>query len=113
SVVRVALEMVDKFGYSLDALRNSLQDLLRRGRLAPEAAASLGNELAEEGSVPSLGALPSARELVQAFAARVRELGEVPVIAEPHGPAAVDYLAALEVDLPRKGKKRTDIAPPV
>jgi hypothetical protein len=112
SVVRVALEMVDKFGYSLDALRNSLQDLLRRGRLAPQAAASLGTELAEEGSVPSLGALPSARELVQAFAARVRELGEVPAIAEPHDAAAVDYLAALEVDLPRKGKKRTDIAPP-
>jgi hypothetical protein len=113
SVVRVALEMVDKFGYSLDALRNSLQDLLRRGRLSPAAAGRLGEELAQEGSVPSLGALPSARELVQAFAARVRELGDVPPIADVlPSSAAIDYLAALEVDLPRKGKKRTDIAPP-
>jgi hypothetical protein len=113
SVVRVALEMVDKFGYSLDALRNSLQDLMRRGRLSPAAASQLGQELAQEGAVPSLGALPSARELVQAFAARVRELGDVPAVTDPlPAPTAIDYLAALEVDLPRKGKKRTDIAPP-
>jgi hypothetical protein len=113
SVVRVALEMVDKFGYSLDALRNSLQDLLRRGRLSRTAAVLLGEELAEEGSVPKLGALPSARELVKTFAARVRELGDVPVLSQPlPAGAVIDYLAALEVDLPRKGKKRTDIAPP-
>jgi hypothetical protein len=113
-VVRVALEMVDKFCYSLDALRNSLQDLLRRGRLGPESAARLGQELSEEGSVPSLGALPSARELVTAFAVRVRELGDVPLVSAPLPlGTAIDYLAALEADLPRKGKKRTDIAPPI
>ena len=42
AVVRVALEMVDQFGYSLDALRNSLQDLLRRGRLRRATARALG-----------------------------------------------------------------------
>jgi hypothetical protein len=113
SVVRVALEMVDKFAYSLDALRNSLQDLLRRGRLSPATASALGQELSREGSIPSLGALPSARELLRAFASRVSELGEVPMISEPLPMGTpIDYLAALEVDLPRKGKKRSDIAPP-
>src|SRR6185295_17156186 len=34
AVLRVALEMADQFEYSLDALRNSLEDLLRRGRLS-------------------------------------------------------------------------------
>ena len=107
SVVRVALEMVDKFGYSLDALRNSLQDLLRRGRLSPPAVAQLGTELAAEGSIPSLGALPPARELLFAFAARVTELGEVTPVSEPlPSGTAIDYLSALEFDLPRKGKRR-------
>jgi hypothetical protein len=100
SAVRVALEMVDRFGYSMDALRNSLQDLLRRGRLRVKTVQTLGANLTEEG-VPQLGALPGARELLLSFAARVRELGELsdaPV--PPDGP--IDYLAALEADLPRK-----------
>jgi len=111
AVVRVALEMVDRYGYTIDALRNSLQDLLRRGRLRRATARTLADELTPE-KVPQLGALPSARELLISFATRVRQLGDVPSMAialdQP-----IDYLAALEADLPRKGKKRTDIAPPV
>ena len=103
SVVRVALEMVDRFGYALDALRNSLQDLLRRGRLKRATARALGEELGREG-VPQLGALPAARELLLAFAARIDELGEQPSVTVPLG-GDIDYLAALEVDLPR-GKNR-------
>jgi hypothetical protein len=111
AVVRVALEMVDRYGYTIDALRNSLQDLLRRGRLRRSTARALADQLTDE-KIPQLGALPSARELLISFAARVRQLGDVPSLAialdEP-----IDYLAALEADLPRKGKKRTDIAPPL
>jgi len=103
SVVRVALEMVDKFGYTVEALRNSLQDLLRRGRLKSSTARAFGEHLTPEG-VPQLGALPDARELLLSFAQRVRELGEVPTVMMPlEGP--IDYLAALEVDLPRKKRR--------
>ncbi len=111
AVVRVALEMVDRFGYTIDALRNSLQDLLRRGRLLRATARTLADELTDD-KVPQLGALPSARELLISFAARVRQLGDVPSLAMPLE-QPIDYLAALEADLPRKGKKRTDIAPPI
>ena len=111
AVVRVALEMVDRYGYTIDALRNSLQDLLRRGRLRRATARTLADELTDE-KIPNLGALPSARELLISFAARVRQLGDVPSLAMPLD-QPIDYLAALEADLPRKGKKRTDIAPPV
>ena len=111
AVVRVALEMVDRYGYTIDALRNSLQDLLRRGRLRRATARTLADELTDD-KVPQLGALPSARELLISFAARVRQLGDVPSMAIPLE-TPIDYLAALEADLPRKGKKRTDIAPPV
>jgi len=101
-VVRVALEMIDRFGYAVDALRNSLQDLLRRGRLRRASARTLGAELTDE-NVPQLGSLPGARELLLSFAARVRELGELPE-PPPATQSPIDYLAALEVDLPRKRK---------
>jgi hypothetical protein len=110
SVVRVALEMVDRFDYTMDALRNSLQDLLRRGRIRRETAQALASQLTDH-ELPQLGSLPSARELLRAFAARIQQLGDLPAHSPPDAP--IDYLAALEVDLPRKGKKRTDIAPPV
>jgi hypothetical protein len=111
AVVRVALEMVDRFGYTVDALRNSLQDLLRRGRLRRATARALADELTEVG-IPQLGQLPAARELLLSFAARVRQLGEVPTVHVPRD-EPIDYLAALEADLPRKGRKRSDIAPPL
>ena len=47
SVVRVAVEMVDRHEYSLEALRNSLQDLLRRGRLSVETVRQLGAAIAD------------------------------------------------------------------
>ena len=101
--VRVALEMVDRYHYTIDALRNSLQDLLRRGRLKRSTARALGEALTEQG-VPQLGALPSARELLLSFATRVRELGETPSVLMPiEGP--IDYLAALEADLPRRHRR--------
>ena len=111
AVVRVALEMVDRFGYTIDALRNSLQDLLRRARLRRSTARALAEQLTEHG-IPQLGAHPSARELLLAFAERVHQLGDVPSLQIPLD-KPIDYLAALEADLPGKGRKRTDIAPPL
>jgi hypothetical protein len=113
SVLRVALEMVDRFGYTIDALRNSLQDLLRRARLRRSTTRALAEQLTDA-NIPQLGAHPSAREILVAFGERVRQLGDVPTMQIPLDlEAPIDYLAALEADLPRKGKKRTDIAPPV
>jgi hypothetical protein len=104
SVVRVALEMVDRFDYTLDALRNSLQDLLRRNRLRRSTARTLADELADE-KVPVLGAKPESRALLTEFARHVKEIGELPSLAIPLD-APIDYLAALEVDLPRRRKSR-------
>lgn len=102
-VVRVALEMVDKFDYTVDALRNSLQDMMRRGRLRASTTRALAEQLTPEG-IPQLGALPSTRELLLSFAERVRDLGETPSVLMPIE-APIDYLAALEVDLPRKKRR--------
>ena len=103
-VIRVALEMVDRFDYTLDALRNSLQDLLRRSRLQRATATLLGAALERDG-VPSMGALPSARELLASFSARILQLGDVPTLSGP-STRPIDYLAALEADLNTRSKVR-------
>jgi hypothetical protein len=103
SVVRVALEMVDKFGYTVEALRNSLADMMRRGRLRAATTRALANQLTPEG-IPQLGSLPATRELLLGLADRVTELGDTPSVIMPID-APIDYLAALEADLPRKKRR--------
>lgn len=110
AVVRVAVEMADRHDYSLEALRNSLQDLLRRGRLSVETVRSLGAAISEgQGEadlLPALGSLPGTRELLRSLARSLRDLGPT-AGAVPAGLAGddtppIDYLKALEEDLPRK-----------
>jgi hypothetical protein len=94
AIVRVATDMVEHGGYDIDALCNSYQDLVRRGRLSREATHRLGTEL--DGT---------SRPIVHALGARVRALGAAR--AEPASTIVdeVDYLAALEEDPPQRKKK--------
>ncbi len=122
AVMRVALEMVDKHGYSLDALRNSMQDLLRRGRVRPESLQALGDAVITKAGrgdgpgtdlLPALGELPGARELIRSFAERLRDLGplpEMPPTVEV-GPTRIDYLQAMEEDLPKRKPRRKASSP--
>jgi hypothetical protein len=111
AVLRVALEMVDKHGYALDALRNSLQDILRRGRVQTEVMRELGETVLSGGEggalLPALGALPGARDMIRSFALRLRELGQaqiaLPVLP---GPGEIDYLKAMEEDLPKRRPRK-------
>jgi hypothetical protein len=110
AVVRVAVEMVDKHAYSLESLRNSLQDLLRRGCVHLESVRALGEAIAggagETDLLPALGALPSTRELLRTLAHGLRDLGPLSdrELLLPQT-AAIDYLLALEQDLPRHRRK--------
>jgi hypothetical protein len=108
-VVRITLEMVERFGYTSDALRNSLQDLLRRARIRAETAVLFAEHLLQEG-IPQTGELPITRELLLAFAKRVKQLGPV-YPSHPPSDAPIDYLAALEVDLPRRRRRRGEVVP--
>jgi hypothetical protein len=111
AVVRVAVEMVDRHAYSVDALRNSLQDLLRRRRVSVETVNSLGRTIAdgagERDLLPALGSLPGTRDLLRALARGLRDLG--PMSEQELGPkpidSPIDYLAAL-ADLPRRHKQK-------
>jgi hypothetical protein len=111
SVVRVAVEMVDRHHYSIEALRNSLQDLLRRRRIEIETVNSLGQAIAggagEHDLLPALGTLPSTRSLLRALAFGLRDLGPLAEVelGPPLTDAPIDYLAAL-ADLPRRHAKK-------
>ena len=107
AVLQVALEMVDKHDYTLDALRNSLHDLLRRGRLQVETIRRLG-ELALEAlpgdaaGLPALGEQPGARAAILRLAASLRQQEPIPGVPAPLPSDPIDYLRALESDLPRR-----------
>lgn len=106
AVVRIAVEMVEKHGYTLDSLRNSLQDLLRRGRLAWVAMQQLGAAIeggdGQADLLPALGSLPDTRELLRTLARGLRGLLKETVYLSPQEDAQIDYLTALEEDLPRR-----------
>ena len=89
AVVEVARSLIDRSGYTRERLRNSLEDLVRRGYLAPAAATVLRRELVEAGIVPGVRA--GARWPRRVWR-RVRRRARV--ASGPHAPAAwsaVDY----------------------
>lgn len=95
-VLRVAREMLASQDYVLTSLANSLQDLLRRGRVTREAAARLALECqaAAAGAPDEWRDLPPQEEIAWAFAARVRALGDAGHDAlPPPEPGRLDYAA--------------------
>jgi hypothetical protein len=111
AVVRVAVEMVDRHSYTIEALRNSLQDLLRRRHIAIETVHDLGRAIAdgagETDLLPALGTLPGTRDLLRTLASGLRDLGpltEAELVPKPSD-APIDYLAAL-ADLPKRSKRK-------
>ena len=101
SVARVALEMIDRFAYAVDALKNSIEDIVRRGRLRPDTAGALGRALLAD-ELPAVGELPGSRAELRAFAQKIASLPEVRRSASAPFDEKIDYLAALEADLPHR-----------
>jgi hypothetical protein len=101
AVARVALEMIDRFDYAVDALRNSLEDLVRRGRLRADRASALGRELLED-ERPAVGELPGSRAELRVFAQKIASMPAPRRVSAPVRTEAIDYLAALEADLPHR-----------
>jgi len=110
AVLRIAVEMIDRHGYSKESLLNSLQDMIRRGRLTVEAVRKFGGSVAnapensQEALLPALGFLPGTRDLVWELATTLRDLPEMPFASTAPEQPEIDYLVALEQDLPRHRK---------
>ena len=87
--------------------RSLLQDMLRRSRLQLGAVRALGSAIASGAGgtdlLPALGALPSTRGLLRSLAHGLLDLGPLSEreLLPPAQSANIDYLQALEQDLPR------------
>jgi hypothetical protein len=107
-VLFVAREMLESPEHEIPTLANSLQDILRRGRM-PRAVAL---ELATEIQQAAAGAAdPDARRIAEGIAAaftdRVRQLGGAPPLEHPDHSPKLDYVALVDAEYQhRRGGKR-------
>jgi hypothetical protein len=115
-VLGVSREMLVSDDYELTTLANSLQDLLRRGRMPLDKALELAQACLAlvDVSPREWGDLPPKDEIANAFLGRVREMGAAGGITPPPpAPVRLDYAALLTEERARKkaakaaaGKKR-------
>ncbi len=105
----VALEMLDSPEYELSTLANSLQDLLRRGRMSAAAAERLSleaNEAAAHGALAGHDELPPFDEIAWAFAQRVRQLGNSPPLEWPDDHPLLDYVGMVAQEHDTRSERR-------
>ena len=107
-VMFVALEMLDSQQYELSGLANSVQDLMRRGRLDRETGLRLVGEAqdaAASGALSGRGDLPPFEQIAAAFRDRVRALGAVPVAAVDDD-APLDYVRLVDEEHVQRRERR-------
>jgi hypothetical protein len=107
-VMFVALEMLDSGQYELAGLANSVQDLMRRGRLEREVALRLvgeAQEAAASGALSGRSDLPPFDQIAAAFRDRVRDLGGVAPV--PWGEElALDYVRLVDEEHEQRRERR-------
>lgn len=108
-VIFVALEMLDSGQYELGHLATSVQDVIRRSRVARDTALKLAaeaNEAAQSGALSGRDDLPPFERIAEAFRDRVRELGgtqpfEVATLDEP-----LDYVRLVDEEHEHRRARR-------
>jgi hypothetical protein len=108
-LVFIGFEMLDSGQYELATLANSLQDLVRRGRLATAVAQRLAEELARDaaaGALPTRPDLPPYEAIARAFADRVRQLRGAPQPAPPPEVDPLDYVALVDEEHEQRHHRR-------
>ena len=107
-VIFVALEMIDSGQYALGHLATSVQDVIRRGRMARESALRLteeAHEAAKSGALSGRSDLPPFEEIAESFRERVRELGGTAVVEIP--PAEpLDYVRLVDEEHEHRHRRR-------
>jgi hypothetical protein len=104
-VLGVAREMLASGDYVLSSLANSMQDLLRRGRLAVEPALRLANECLAMADLAArdFGDLPPKDVIAVEFLSRVQAMGREGGIGKPPlAPPRLDYAALISEERARK-----------
>ena len=104
----VAREMLGQPEFEIPTLANSLQDLLRRGRIARSGAQALTGEIQTiAAGAPDPDARRMAEGLAAAFSDRIRHLGGAPPIERPAETPRLDYVDLVDAEYKhRRDKKR-------
>jgi hypothetical protein len=108
-VMFVALEMLDSRQFELGTLANSMQDLLRRGRLEPEVAVRLADEAArsaDEGALAGRADLPPFHTIAERFRERIRQLGGAPPLGWTNEDEPLDYVALVDEEHQHRRDRR-------
>jgi hypothetical protein len=108
-VLFVAQEMLSSSEFSIAMLANSLQDLLRRGRLAVDVARRLADEAAEaarSGALSGARDLPPFEQIARLFADRVRHLGGAPPLEWPAEHPVLDYVSMVDAEHEERSEKK-------
>jgi hypothetical protein len=105
----VAREMLESREYELTSLANSLQDVIRRGRVSVDVARQLSVEVGEAAAQGALAGteLPPYDRIAALFADRVRQLGGAPPLQWSDELPVLDYPALVaEEQATRKARAR-------
>jgi hypothetical protein len=107
-VIFVALEMLDSGQYALGHLATSVQDVIRRGRVARESALRLTEEAADaakSGALSGRTDLPPFEQIAESFRERVRELGGT---VSPEAPPVepLDYVRLVDEEHEHRHRRR-------
>ena len=107
-VLFVAREMLDSPEHEIPTLANSLQDLLRRGRLARAVALDLSAEIDQAAAgAADRDSRREAEGIAAAFRDRVRQLGAAPPLDNPEVEPRLDYVALVDAEFQhRRGRRR-------
>ncbi len=98
-VLFVALEMIDSGQFELAILANSMQDLLRRGRLDRDVALKLADEAAEAargGALTGRPDLPPFETIAERFRERIRQLGGTAPLGWTNEDDPLDYVGLVD-----------------
>jgi hypothetical protein len=108
-VLFVAREMLASPEHEIPTLANSLQDLLRRGRLARAVALELCGEIEEAAAgAADRDGRREAEGIAASFRDRVRHLGGAPPLDYPESSPRLDYVALVDAEYQhRRGRRQT------
>ena len=106
-VLFVALDMFASPEYDLSTLANSLQDLIRRGRISADIARRLAEEASQASdALAGNPDLPPFEEIADAFANRVRQLGGAAPLEWPDENPVLDYVSLVDAEHDARRNKR-------
>ena len=108
-VMFVAIEMIDSGQFELGTLANSMQDLLRRGRLDREIALRLADEAAaaaRTGALSGRDDLPPFDTIAERFRERIRQLGGAPPLGWTNEDEPIDYVGLVDEEHDNRRERR-------